>query len=260
MSVIIHGQSDWVKVSDLKSFDAVRGEIRTEVWGGPYSTRESKYADLVNAGATSVSPQKAGAYCYLTAIYTTASQSGGGGGGAIEPITIRWDTDADITEIDLARIRTWAPDGSPLTTANKERARLIALVDQYVDKGEIQTIIDSTTLSDAQKTYGLLKAAGITGAMRAPYMINKTTTWASRADIDTYINYDLVWKVVSFGATGYPYKEPKYRDVTTAGAWVTVPMKWLTMPPRTSSQTRTHVLIQSWMGALEWKGDLYDNG
>jgi len=259
MSVIIHGQSDWVKVSDLKSFDAVRGEIRTEVWGGPYSTRESKYTDLVNAGATSVSPQKAGAYCYLTAIYTTASQSGGGGGGAIEPITIRWDTDADITEIDLARIRTWGPDDTQSEEDQFARAKKLLRADKFINAGDWDGFKADTFLENVWK-YGKLKVAGVTGAMRAPYVINKTTTWASRADIDTYINYDLVWKVVSFGATGYPYKEPKYRDLSTAGTWGTYSMKWLTMPPRTSSQTRTHVLIQSWMGALEWKGDLYDNG
>jgi hypothetical protein len=251
--------TSYIKTSELPSWDSVRGDIVTQIWGGLYTEKQAKYDELKEADALTISSQKAGALCYLTAVFARTPSSGGGGGGAVEPITIRWDTDADILEFDLARLRAWGPSDLQSEADQFERAKKLLTADKYLDAGDWNGFKANTFL-ESTWNYGKLKASGVTGFMRANFVINKTTTWANRTDIDSYISYGTIWKVVAFSDIGYPYKEPKFQDSLADGTWGSYSCRWLTMPHRTSSQTRTHTLYQSWIGAREWKKELYDNG
>lgn len=264
----VQGSTDFILRHRYCSRDISRGEITTEVWNGLYSQHEAKALELWALGAVAVSPSMGGSVCTITAIFggSQGSLGGGGSGGgtpvAIAPITVNWSDDPTVSEVDLKGIRTWGLDGDPLTADNKERARILNLIDKYVASGQIDIVTASTTLSDAQKKYGIIKASGITGAYRATYAITKTTTWARFKDAKGYVDYSKQFKVISWNQIGAPadYDEPLYRDINTAGNWVTAPCEWLTIPPRKGLQGRVFTVIETWLGVYKWKAELYDGG
>lgn len=260
---IIHGSTDYILRSRLLSYSVNGGEIATETWQGLYSTRQAKYDELKAAGATSISCSVAGATCVITAVFgrPTGSTAGGsgGGGGVVEPITIRWTLDPLVAEIDLKRIRTWGPDGDPLTAENIARASALNNAENLVDQGKLAELAADTSVADIYKKYAAIKASGITGAMRAHYSLNKVTTWAKQADIKGYVDYAKQFKVVAWPGPD-SLSEPKYRDVGQDGKWYTVTMQWLTMPARIEFVGRSWSLSEQWLGAFKWKGELYDGG
>lgn len=263
---IIHGATGYVLRSRLPSYSAGGGESVTETWQGLYSARQAKYDELKAAGAVSISTSVAGATCVITAVFGSpagaAGGGSGGGGGVAQPVTIRWTLDPMVAEIDLKRIRTWGPDGDPLEAGNIARAEALNNAESLVTQGKLAELVADTGLNAIYKKYAAIYASGITGAMRAHYSLNKTTTWAKRADIKGYVDYAKQFTVVSWANTGAPadLDEPKYRDVGQDGIWYTAAMEWLTMPPRIEFVGRSWSLSEQWLGAIKWKGELYDGG
>jgi hypothetical protein len=201
----------------------------------------------------------------LTATFGTQAGSGGAGGGggeggAVAPITVRWSTSKSTVEIELARIRTWGTEGDPTSPDNQARAQRLNLIDKLISQGKLDVVMASSALPAAFKKYAALKAAGYTGAMRANHTITKTTTWANRSNIDAYLTYENQWKVTPFAGISAPIKEPKFRDVDTTGAWKLVPYEWLWLPPDSDVVNRSWTLVEQWLGAYKWKGEMYDGG
>lgn len=260
---IVHGETGYVLRSRLLSYSVTGGEIATETWQGLYSLRQAKYDELKAAGATSITSSLAGATCVLTAVFgrPTGSASGGSGGsgGVAEPITIRWTLDPMVAEIDLKRIRTWGPDGNPLEAGNIARASSLNAAENLVDQGKLAELAADTSIDAIYRKYGAIKASGITGAMRAHYALNKVTTWARQIDIKGYVDYTKQFKVVAWPGPA-ELDEPKYRDVNSEGAWQTYAMEWLTLPARIEFVGKSWSLSEQWLGALKWKGELYDGG
>lgn len=268
MATIVYrtaGTSGGILRHRYSSWDALRGEVTTEVWGCLYSELTTVYAALKAAGAQTIVPSPDGPTCVLTATFGAVTGSAGEGGegggtGGVTPITVRWSSRKGTVEIDLARIRTWGIEGDPTTADNVDRAEKLNKIDNLIAQGKLDVVLASSTLTAPFKKYASLKAAGYSGAMRANYTITKTTTWANRGDIDAYLTYDNQWKVTGFAAIGSPIKEPKFRDVSTNGTWALVPFEWLWMPPDSDVIDRSWTLVEEWLGAYKWKGELYEGG
>jgi hypothetical protein len=264
----VQGSTEFTLRHRYTARDIARGVVTTEVWNGLYSSHEEKALDLWAAGAVSVTPSMGGSVCTITAIFggTQGSQGGGSGGGgtpvSIEPITVSWSDDPHVSEVDLKGIRTWGLDGNPLSADNKERARILNLIDKYISSGQLDLVSALTDITDNQKKYGIIKASGINGAYRSTYAVTKTTTWARFKDAKGYVDYSKQLKVISWAEVGAPsdYDEPLYRDIDINGTWVTSHCEWLTMPPRKGLQGRVFTVIETWLGAYKWKAELYDGG